>query len=392
MANHNNSAGNRQVPQPTNKPTPTSILPDPNAKIGSHENCAGGNPDLPVVDIGGINHRNPRIQRRTADRIGEIAENTGFLYLKGHGIDSHLIESVYDLSKSFFQKSENFKNQYYIGNNHNHRGYVPVTEKGNYDDEPAIRRYEAFDMGVDLSPEDPDFLSGNPLLGPNIWPAIPNFKSKLKQYFAAMQHIEGLMCEAFETCLNLPRGYFRSHMTKPVSQLRLIHYLEGAHSPDPDEITMGAHTDYECFTILHSKSPGFQVLDFNNRWIEAPPIENTFYFNIGDMLEVWSNGRFVSTPHRVIHGNRERYSIPYFCATNYDAVIDPALSSTLGNWNMENSTHYKPIIGGQHLLTQMLRDFPYLKKRFQTGSLVDPRIVPASNPFESRIRKASNIH
>ena len=71
---------------------------------------------------------------------------------------------------------------YYIGNSRNHRGYVPFTEKGDYADE-VHRNYEAFDLGLDLPPDDPDYLAGNPILGPNVWPDLPGFKETVAQYY-----------------------------------------------------------------------------------------------------------------------------------------------------------------------------------------------------------------
>ena len=63
---------------------------------------------------------------------------------------------------------------------------------------------------------------------------------------------------------------------------------------------IGAHTDYECLTILHATAPGLQVINGAGQWVAAPPIPGAFVVNIGDLLEVWSNGVFISTSHRVL--------------------------------------------------------------------------------------------
>ena len=60
-------------------------------------------------------------------------------------------------------------------------------------------------------------------------------------------------------------------------------------------------------------------------WIDAPCVEDAFVINLGDMLQMWTKGLFVSTPHEVIHSNSDatRISIPFFVYPNIDAIIKP---------------------------------------------------------------------
>ncbi len=104
-------------------------------------------------------------------------------------------------------------------------------------------------------------------------------------------------------------------VTCPPAKLRLIHYPFDASVEDVPGI--GAHTDYECFTLLLADQPGLEVLNEESVWIDAPPVKNAageeaFVINIGDMLEVLSAGTFVATAHRVRKVPQERYSFPLF--------------------------------------------------------------------------------
>ncbi len=343
---------------------------------------------LPVVNISGLYHPNPSVQRSTAGRIGEIAMANGFLYIEKHGVSRALINAVYEQAQCFFDCDLATKSQYYIGRAPNHRGYVPTTEKGDYADEQGPRRYEAFDMGVDHPADDPDFLLGNPLMGPNVWPKLPGFQYILGRYLKEMSRITNVMCGAFEQVLGLDSGFFASHMDRPISQLRLLHYLENKNTGAADTgVNMGAHTDYECFTILHSQTPSLQVLDLDSNWIDAPPIDNTFYFNIGDMLEAWSGGLFVATPHRVVNSGDERFSLPYFAATNFDTIVSPVHVAKYA----DKQKDYAPIVAGEHLLNNMLRDFPYLRRQYEAGLLNMGDIKPGDNPFESRMMSTLNV-
>lgn len=116
--------------------------------------------------------RRPASQNRidymkTADAIGHVARTVGFFRICDPGISRDLFESTYQIAARFSALSDDAKQQYYIGNSSNHRGYVPFTEKGDYPDE-AHRSYEALDLGVDLPHDGPDYLAGNTVLGPNV--------------------------------------------------------------------------------------------------------------------------------------------------------------------------------------------------------------------------------
>ena len=98
------------------------------------------------------------------------------------------------------------------------------------------------------------------------------------------------------------------------------HYTPAVRTDSPG---IGAHTDYECFTILLPTAPGLEVLNGAGDWIDVPLVDNAFVINIGDMLEVLSNGTYMATAHRVRNVAEERYSFPMFCNLDYDTVIAP---------------------------------------------------------------------
>jgi len=99
--------------------------------------------------------------------------------------------------------------------------------------------------------------------------------------------------------------------------------------PNP-ELTFGspAHSDPNVLTLLlQDEVPGLQVLN-NGHWIAVNSIPNSFVINIGDQLQVLSNGRYRSVLHRaVVSSSKSRISIPTFYCPSPDAVIAPAPAS-----------------------------------------------------------------
>jgi isopenicillin N synthase-like dioxygenase len=131
---------------------------------------------------------------------------------------------------------------------------------------------------------------------------------------------------------------------------------------------ISAHTDYEVFTILHTDGPGLQALNASDEWVDVPPIDGTFIINIGDMLELLSNGAFVATSHRVLNIGRERFSFPMFCTLDYETVVAP-----LPQWvTDQHPAAYQPMRSGAHLFSSIIRAYGYLRKRWLAGELAMP--------------------
>jgi isopenicillin N synthase-like dioxygenase len=118
------------------------------------------------------------------------------------------------------------------------------------------------------------------------------------------------------------------------STLRLLHYLPmlGAKPDDFKAWRAGAHTDFDCLTLLHQRigqgglqlCPGKELAELE--WTDVAPLPGVITCNIGDMLMRWSDDQLQSTLHRVRmpYPNEylgSRYSLPFFCQANRDAII-----------------------------------------------------------------------
>ncbi len=333
---------------------------------------------IPIIDISALSGNDEVQKLKLVNKLGDTARNIGFFLVENHGISHEDIQKVYDQAKRFFALPIEEKMQFYIAKNPTHRGYVPFTEKGDYPDEIS-RNYEAFDLGMELEPA-LRMTQGSRLVGSNVWPDLLEFREIVYGYFQNVANVGMQICTALEHYLGLKQGSITAQMQQPISQLRLLHYINletaGARS-----VNMGAHTDYECLTILHTANEGLQISPKTGEWIDVPVRPDAFVVNIGDMMEAFSNGVFRSTLHRVINEQPERYSLPYFLAPNYDTVIRP-LPELLQGKNSEYE-HYR-FTAGEHLERMLKRDFPYLRDN-ETKCPSENLISPASsftNPFE----------
>lgn len=316
---------------------------------------------LPLVDVSGLSSADLGVRRQAAHALDQAAQSAGFFYAQHHGFAPELIAGLESAAAEFFALPEAVKQRYYIGLSKNHRGYVPPGEEVFYAGSKDTK--EAFDLSLDLPASDPDYLAGNRLVGPNFWPSeIPAFKERVNAYYAAVTALGRRILRGFLLALDLPEDHFDPVLQKPPSQLRLIHYPFNPSASDAPGI--GAHTDYECFTILHATRPGLEVLNARNEWVDAPPVQNAFVINIGDLLEVLSNGRWISTAHRVRKVQEERYSAPLFFNLDYQAQIAPL--PHLG------VARYPSVTAGEHLLAQTAQSFTYMKEQIARGEMQMP--------------------
>jgi len=317
-------------------------------KIMNHEYV------LPLIDISLLNSDYLEDRMQVVQALDRACKEVGFLYIQGEQFQPELFDKLKEIAESYFAQDENQKMQNYIGLSKNHSGYVPIGEeqfKANVYD-----LKEAYDINYDYQ----EIENRRPLLGPTQWPNDPQFKEQVLAYYQHIKAIGHQLFKAFALALELEEDYFDAHLKHAPSQLRLIHYPFNPNAED--QFGIGAHTDYEYFTLLFPTAEGLQVLDKQGEWIDIPLIENTMVMNIGDMMEILSNGRYLATKHRVKRVKQERYSFPLFFSCDYDYIIQPIIKNEV--------PHYPPMKGGEHLFNQTAQTFRYLKQRIASGELV----------------------
>src|ERR1700722_881844 len=138
----------------------------------------------------------------------------------------------------------------------------------------------------------------------------------------------------------------------------------------------------ETLTLRRPCGPRIEIVNESGQWVDAPPLPDAYVVNIGDMLELWSNGEFVATTHRVRKVAQERYSFPLFFAVDYHTHITPM--ARRGRQDRPAAPAAAGLVAGEHLYTQTARTFSYLRSRLARGELMLPQSSLAPPAFGYR--------
>ena len=140
---------------------------------------------VPVIDVSSLNSSKLSDRTAVAAELGRACRGIGFFFAANHGIPDSLREDLFSASRTFFALPLEKKNELSILRSPHDRGYVAL--KGERLDQTAAvaDHKEAFNVGLELAPDDPEVLAGKPFRGVNFWPTIPGWRKIVLQYFDA---------------------------------------------------------------------------------------------------------------------------------------------------------------------------------------------------------------
>jgi isopenicillin N synthase-like dioxygenase len=289
--------------------------------------------DLPVVDIRPWDEGGAARAAVVAE-VRRALEQVGFLYVRGLPLAPARLDSAFAASLRFFAATPEAKKRL---------AYASVDANFGYQGMGAERLDTA--AAPDLKET---FTMRNALSVPpgSRWPDEA-FRRDAVAFYQASLAAACRVLEIMAAGLSLPADFFiERHQGENVT-LRFLHY-PGNQAPRERALGAGAHTDYGSITLLFQDDVGgLEVRGLDGQWRSAPPLPGCALVNTGDLMERWTNGRFKSTPHRVlpVTGTRDRYSIALFVdpdtAVNVECIPDCAVPG--------EPPRYPPITAGEHI-------------------------------------------
>lgn len=282
-------------------------------------------PVLPCFDLSRLDH--PGADRSSfLAELRETAHGSGFFYLMGHGIPDQQCEEIRAVARKFFALPDADKLAVEMIHSPHFRGYTRAGRE-------LTRGRPDWREQFDINSERPlTWQPGEPawkrLQGPNQWPpSLPELRAALLDWQAAATHVAVRLLRAFAESLGQNPDFFEPiYRDAPSQHIKIIRY-PGSDSRDSGQ-GVGAHKDSGFLTlVLQDAQEGLEIETQDGRWLKVEPRENSFVVNIGELLELATNGYLRATVHRVVAPpcGSERLSVAFFLGAQLDATV-PLLS------------------------------------------------------------------
>ncbi|NND81771.1 MAG: isopenicillin N synthase family oxygenase [Gammaproteobacteria bacterium] len=281
--------------------------------------------ELPVIDLCG-SQSDIKTREFQGQQLGSALQQVGFAAVTGHGIDAGLIQRMREQTVRLFALPESEKMALRVSPE-NYRGYIPLGFFTPNRGAAEADQYEGYKLHQEVAADDP-ICDASPLYGPNKWPqSMPQLNIVVADYWQACEELGTRLLTLICAYLALEPSVILQAMTQPLNNMTLLHYPPRSSA---GEIGIHPHKDTDVLTILAPDAAGGLFVRSRdcNHWIEAITPPGALLINVGDMLELWSGGRLVSTPHKVVNKRgAERYSFPFFMVPRYDVVIRPLVAT-----------------------------------------------------------------
>ncbi|GAV62938.1 2OG-FeII_Oxy domain-containing protein/DIOX_N domain-containing protein [Cephalotus follicularis] len=298
---------------------PTKYVLPESDRPGSYKgkpNVGNVNLKLPVIDFAELQGPN---RSQVLQSLAIACEQYGFFQVVNHGIPIEVTSDMIDTSTRFFE--------------------LPFEERSKYmssDMKSPVRYGTSFNQNVDKVYCWRDFLKliCNPITDVvHHWPSSPmDFRTLAATYAKDTKYLSLMLTEAILESLGLC-GTTKNKIPEDDEIMKL--FEDGSHlmvvncyppCPEPD-LTLGMppHSDYGFLTLLlQDEVEGLQI-QYQDKWVTVEPITNSFVVNVGDHLEIFSNGRYKSVVHRVlVNSAKHRISVASLHSIPFKCTVSPS--------------------------------------------------------------------
>ncbi|KAJ1382796.1 Oxoglutarate/iron-dependent dioxygenase [Sesbania bispinosa] len=263
---------------------------------------------IPVIDFSLLTSHDSQIHARAVLELGKACSEWSFFMLTNHGIPENLMEEMTKKSHEFHD--------------------LPVEEKEEFCDKgplAPIKYSTSFDPQVEKVHYWRDYLKAITFPELNFPNKPPGYRENAFEYSQKIRSLARKLLQGISESLGLESNSI-IESTGFDSSLQFL--LANLYPPCPQPhlaLGMFPHSDHGLLTFLTQNGIGGLQVKHDGKWVNVNPLPKCLVVNIGDLLEVVSNGRYASVLHRAVLNNRDtRISVVVVNGPAQDKEIGPA--------------------------------------------------------------------
>ncbi|QHO14212.1 hypothetical protein HN51_071600 [Arachis hypogaea] len=239
--------------------------------------------NIPVIDLGSLHEQGNSLSRHEiVEKVKDACEKWGFFQVVNHDIPKSVLDEMLDGVGRFHEQDSEAKKEFY-SRDISKRVYFLT----NFDlyTAPSTNWRDTLHCALSPAPFDPNQL-------PSVCRDI------MMEYSNNVKRLGLTLFELLSEALGLKPSYFKD-IDCAEGLFMLAHYFPSCPQP---ELTLGSSGHWDCsfLTVLLQDQVGGLQIFHENQWIDIKPVPGALIINVGDMMQLITNNKFVSSKHRVL--------------------------------------------------------------------------------------------
>lgn len=288
---------------------------------------------IPTVDLADWKTADEPRRRQIAREIDASLSQTGAFLLRQHGVPADLIKRTREEARNFFNLPAAAKQACQMTSltDNGWQGIGTLTPDSHNISTRPPDLFEAFHAGAPGRGDDAELDAV--YFPANRWPReLPSLQPTVCAYTTEMSRVARDVLEMLAAVLEVDEDLFTAHAQRPTWTQNLNWYpsFNTVSEAREGQMRVGQHTDFGTITLLHREQGvgGLQMWNEQHGWFDPPHDDGTLTVILGDLMHVWTDGRWTALRHRVLGpsalaSDEELISLVFFYEADPEAIVTP---------------------------------------------------------------------
>ncbi|KAI4354531.1 hypothetical protein L6164_003384 [Bauhinia variegata] len=262
--------------------------------------------EIPVIDLSLLSCGN----KEELLKLDAACKEWGFFQLVNHGVPKEVLQRMKNSAAEFFELPVEEKNKF----------AMPPNDIQGYGHAYVVSEEQILDWSDALI----YVVYPTHYRKLHLWPNTPEgFKEIIEAYSSEVKRVGEELLSSLSMIMGMQKHALLEVHKELVQALR-VNYYPPCSSPD-QVLGLSPHSDTSTISILMQDDDvsGLEIRHTGG-WVPVTPISDALVVNVGDVIEMWSNGKYKSIEHRAVtNKNKGRFSHASFLFPHDEVEVEP---------------------------------------------------------------------